>query len=86
MPADPSGDRWERAIIGRVMERGTWADMRWLLTSFGRERLAAFLADGGYRTLPPRELRFWSTICHAPEDQADRWVAAAITEGRAWRG
>jgi hypothetical protein len=86
MPADPFGEVWERAIIGRVMERGTWVDMRWLLASFGRERLAGFLAERGHKTLAPRELRFWSTVCHAPECQADRWVAAAIAGQRAWRG
>lgn len=43
VPTEPAGEVWERAIIGRVMERGTWVDMRWLLASFGRERLAGFL-------------------------------------------
>jgi hypothetical protein len=68
------------------MERGTWVDMRWLLASFGRERLARFLAERGHKTLAPRELRFWSTICHASERQTDRWVAAANAGERAWRG
>lgn len=54
VPAGPSGELWERAIIGRVMERGTWMDMGWLLGSFGRERLARSLAE---REAEPRLLR-----------------------------
>ena len=86
LPPEPSGAAWERVVIERVMGRGTWVDMRWLLASFGRERLAAFLAERGCRVLAPRELRFWATICHVPKDEADRWVASAIMGARAWRG
>jgi hypothetical protein len=86
VPPEPSGAAWERVVIERVMERGTWVDMRWLLASFGRQRLAAFLAERGCRVLAPREVRFWATICHTPEDEANRWVASAITGARAWRG
>ena len=86
LPPEPSGAAWERVVIERVMGRGTWVDMRWLLASFGREPLAAFLAERGCRVLAPREVRFWATICHVPKDEADRWVASAITAERAWRG
>jgi hypothetical protein len=86
VPPEPSGVDWERAIIERVMARGGWADMRWLLASFGRARLAAFLAEQGHRMLPPREVRFWATVCHAGKGDADRWVASAVEAEQAWRG
>lgn len=86
LPSAPSGPRWERVVIERVMARGTLADMRWLVAAFDRDRLAAYLAERGRRILPPRELRFWATICHVPEAEADAWVRAARERERMWRG
>jgi hypothetical protein len=85
-PATLEGAVWERAIAERVMARGTWGDMRWLLATFGRARLAGYLVERGCRVLPPRELRFWATICHVPPPVADGWVAAARERTREWRG
>jgi hypothetical protein len=86
IPATPSGPGWERVVIERVMARGTLADMRWLLASFDRDRLAAYLAERGRRVLPPRELRFWATICRVPAAEADSWLHAARERERMWRG
>ena len=81
----PSG-RWERVAMERVMERGTLDDMRWLLSTFGRDRLREFLEERGRRVLPPRELRFWSRVCRVHEPRADRWVEEARERERVWRG
>ena len=81
----PSGDRWQSAIIERVMQRGCWDDMLWLLRVFDRERLLVFLERRGRRALAPRELRFWSRICGVPEDDQDTWVLESRARERAWR-
>ena len=70
----------------RVMARGRWEEMCWLLAHFDRERLRSFLALRGLRRLPPRELRFWGVICGVPSEELDRWVAAARERERSWRG
>jgi hypothetical protein len=85
-PAQLEGPAWERAIMERVMERGDWDDMRWLVTRFGRERLGEYLRERGHRVLPPRELRFWALVSRIPEATADDWVRAAQDRARAWRG
>ncbi len=74
------------ALIGRVMARGRWEDMRWLLDTAGRERLRIFLESRGARTLGPREIRFWSFITGVPEQQAAEWANTARRREGAWRG
>jgi hypothetical protein len=86
VPEEPDGAVWERAIVERVMSGGGLADMRWLVATFDRAQLAAYLADRGARVLPPRELRFWSTWCGIPARQADSWVEASRARTAAWRG
>ena len=81
-----SGVGWEKTIIERVMQRGCWNDMLWLLQVFNRSRLRGFLEQRGRKTLAPRELRFWATMCGIDDDQQDAWVWEARARERAWRG
>jgi hypothetical protein len=78
--------RCERLIIERVMDRGCWEDMRWLLRSFDGKRLRKFVRSRGRRVLAPRELRFWTTVCGVPKAEADIWVGEARKHERSWRG
>ena len=80
-----SDARWDSTIIERVMQRGCWDDMLWLLRTFDRERLRAFLERRGKRALAPRELRFWARICSVPDDEQDTWVYEARKREHAWR-
>ncbi len=86
LATESHGRAWERAAIERVMSRGLWADMRWLLESFDQAQLRQFLTGRGRRTLPPRELRFWGTICRVAPPELDRWVDAARRREGTWRG
>jgi len=81
----PSGKRWQSAIIERVMQRGCWDDMLWLLKAFDRKRLRAFLERRGRRALAPRELRFWARICEVPEAEQDTWVQESRERVGTWR-
>lgn len=78
-------DRWQSAIIERVMQRGCWDDMLWLLRAFDRGRLRVFLERRGKRALAPRELRFWARICGVPDEEQDTWVHESRERERAWR-
>jgi hypothetical protein len=74
------------SLIERVMARGRWQDMRWLLDTAGRETLRRFLESRGARSLEPREIRFWSWISGVPEEKADEWTREARKREAAWRG
>lgn len=79
-------EQWREAVIERVMQRGTWDQMRWLVRAFDRGALIAFLTRRGQRSLAPRELRFWATMTNVDAAVRDAWVAAARQRERAWRG
>ena len=84
---DPSVcERLDRVVIERVMERGGWDAMQWLVSSLGRDRLRGYLEARGCRVLPARELRFWSWVCRVPESLASGWVSQARARELAWRG
>ncbi len=80
------GSEIPNGVIERIMERGGWSEMHWLLRSVDRQRLCTFLADRGSRVLPPRELSFWVLACDIPEEQARHWVEDARQRERDWRG
>jgi len=48
-------------ILERVMSRGGWAAMQWLMGTYSREDLADFLKRRGGK-LAPRERAYWSVI------------------------
>ena len=73
------------SLLERVMERGGIEEMRWLLATAGRARLAAYLEKRGHRVLPPRELRFWCHMAGIEESVASAWVAGARARERTWR-
>jgi hypothetical protein len=79
-------EQWQQAVIERVMQRGTWEQMRWLARSFDRATLAAFLGRRGRRALAPRELRFWLTMTGVDPALCDAWVVEARAREQAWRG
>ena len=81
----PSSDKWQSAIIERVMQRGCWDDMLWLIQAFDPERLRVFLERRGRRALAPRELRFWARICGVLDIKQNTWVQEARVRERAWR-
>ena len=54
-------------VLERVMTRGDWAAMRWLIATTTVEQRADFLQRRGDR-LPPRERAFWCLVSGLPND------------------
>lgn len=54
-------ERHRDYVLERVMQRGNWAAMRWVVSAFSVAQLADFLTRKGNR-LAPRERAFWSLI------------------------
>jgi hypothetical protein len=52
-------------VIERVMSRGDWFAMRWLVANVEPAELAAFLRQHGHR-LSPRDRAFWCLIAEVP--------------------
>jgi hypothetical protein len=52
-------------VLERVMTRGDWVAMRWLISHVEKPVLAEFLLRRGDR-LTPRDRAFWSLIAEVP--------------------
>jgi hypothetical protein len=66
-PASVDLDSHADYVLERVMSRGDWAAMTWLVRTFSPERRAAFLVRKG-AALAPRERAFWCLVSGLPND------------------
>jgi hypothetical protein len=53
-------------VMGRVMDRGGWAAMKWLRQTYSLDDLRAYLEGRGGQRLAPRERAYWSLIAGVP--------------------
>jgi hypothetical protein len=49
-------------IIQRTLEFGTWEETRWLFSTYGAQRIRAFLRRYGERTLNPVVFNYWRKL------------------------
>lgn len=49
-------------IIERTLRFGNRAELRWLFTYYGRQRIASWISDMGTYRLPKRHLSFWCLL------------------------
>ena len=61
-------------IIGRIMERGSWASMLWLQKTYSGGQLVSFLEQRGHRMLPPRELNYWALVIGVDTVKRGKWL------------
>ena len=72
-------------IIGRIMERGTWASMVWLKKTYTKDQLVSFLENKGHRTLPLRELNYWALMSGIPTEKRQNWLENASRRPHVWK-
>ncbi len=56
-------------LIGRLLEEGDGADLRWLAQTYPETDLAAWLARHGSRALSARSLAFWRLVLGCPANE-----------------
>ena len=52
-------------VMERVMVRGNWEAMRWLLATYDPPALRAFVEGRGRKVVPPEALAFWALMSDA---------------------
>jgi hypothetical protein len=72
-------------ILHRIMERGDWQAMKWLLNTYTKEEISSFLERKGKNLLSPRELNYWALMCDIPSRERDRWVKELKESRNEWR-
>lgn len=64
-------------IIERILERGTWEQLRWLFTTYGEDEVAAWVRQHGFRLLSKRSFALWRLVLGVTDYQAPQWAVAA---------
>jgi hypothetical protein len=60
--ADLQLERDADLVIQRVLEFGTWEEIRWLFQVYGRMRVSKFLRQYGERWLDPVAFHYWRKL------------------------
>jgi hypothetical protein len=71
-------------IIGRIMERGSWAAMIWLQKTYSKAEIISFLEKKGRHSLPPRELHYWTLIYGISPKKREKWLKNAMGRPDVW--
>lgn len=64
-------------IIERILERGSWEQLRWLFTTLGEAEVAAWVRKHGFRLLSKRSFALWRLALNIHDFQAPDWALAA---------
>ncbi len=72
--------------VGRVLSRGTWAQISWLREHLGDGAIRDVLVETRARDLTRRQVRFWQVLPDLDENTVAAWLARPsrrLWEGRA---
>lgn len=64
-PGQVDIERHRSYVMERVMSRGTWEAMRWLLATYSAAAIREFVEAQGQKVLTPEVLAFWSLMSDA---------------------
>ena len=64
-------------IIERILERGTWEQLRWLFAVVGEKVAAEWVRHHGFRLLTKRSFALWRLALGVGEFEAPDWAMRA---------
>jgi hypothetical protein len=64
----------------RIMEHGNLDAIRWLIATYGKPDLRAWLTQREGRGLSARALRFWEVLLDLPHRKVTRWIRSRPTD------
>jgi len=64
-------------VIERVLERGAWAEVRWLFAHYGERRVAEWVRRHGFRLLSKRSFALWRLALGISDFEAPTWAVEA---------
>jgi hypothetical protein len=69
--------RHKAVIIERVLERGTWKQLRWLFVTYGEDDVAEWVRRHGFRLLSKRSFALWRLALGVTDYVAPEWAVEA---------
>jgi len=76
-------DSHKSVIIERILERGTWEQLRWLFKTYGEPEVARWVRDHGFRLLSKRSFSLWKLTLDVEDYVAPDWAREAKA-GEPW--
>ena len=70
-------ERHSGVIIERILERGTWQQLRWLFATYGEARVAEWVRRHGFRLLSKRSFALWRLALGVDDFRAPDWAREA---------
>jgi hypothetical protein len=70
-------DSHKSVIIERILERGTWAQLRWLFSTYGEPDVAEWVRKHGFRLLSKRSFALWRLVLVVEDYVAPDWAREA---------
>lgn len=71
-------------IIERVLERGSWEQLRWLFATYGEAGAADWVSQHGFRLLSKRSFALWRLVLNVEHYHAPDWAIAAKQLPESW--
>ena len=82
--ADMNSWTHQGVIIERVLERGSWEQLKWLFTTYGEITIARWVSKHGFRLLSKRSFALWRLALDIETVEAPDWAVAAKRAPEAW--
>ena len=70
-------DRHRGVIIERILERGSWEQVRWLFSTYGEADVAEWVRQHGFRLLTSRSFALWKLTLNVTDYVAPAWAVEA---------
>lgn len=70
-------------IVERLLERGTWEQVRWLFATYGEGCVAGWVRRHGFRLLSKRSFALWRLALGITDYVAPEWAVEA-RRAEAW--
>lgn len=70
-------------IIERVLERGSWEQVRWLFATYGEAEVTEWVRQHGFRLLSKRSFALWRLALRIADYVAPDWAVEA-REAEPW--
>jgi hypothetical protein len=64
-------------VMERLLEQGTWAQVRWLSATYGEKRVARWVQRHGFRLLSKRSFALWRLALDITDFHAPEWAIEA---------
>jgi hypothetical protein len=75
---------YQGVIIERVLERGSWEQVKWLFATYGETAVARWVQKHGFRLLSKRSFALWRLALDVETYEAPDWAVAAKKLPEAW--